>query len=104
MIHMVFMKFENGFFDPAVTAQIAAAFGELQKELPEQILSVKVRENCVSREANMDLLIQMELSGEDALDVYLAHPVHRAIGEVMNPHIVNRCSFDFHSTHRPREM
>ena len=95
MIHMVFMKFETGFFTPSVTARIAEAFEQLQAALPEQILSVEVRENCVARETNMDLLIQMELSGEDALDAYLVHPVHRAIGEVMNPHIVNRCSFDY---------
>ena len=95
MIHMVFMKFEDGFFDSTVTARIAAAFRELRDALPEQILSAEVRENCIARETNMDLLIRMELSGEDALDAYLAHPVHRAIGEVMNPHIVNRCSFDY---------
>lgn len=94
MIHMVFMKFEAGFFTPAVFQRIAGAFKSLQEALPEQILSVQVLENCVCRKENMDLLIRMELDGPDALEAYLRHPVHRGIGEEMNPHIVQRCSFD----------
>ena len=94
MIHMVFMKFEEGFFSPAVSQEITDAFHRLQAALPEKILSVQVLENCVSREGNMDLLIRMELDGADALEQYLQHPVHLEIGAVMNPHIVKRCSFD----------
>lgn len=95
MIHMVFMKFEAGFFSPAISREITDAFHRLQKALPEEILSVQVLENCIFREGNMDLLIQMELSGADALERYLQHPVHLEIGAVMNPHIVQRCSFDY---------
>lgn len=95
MIHMVFMKFEEGFFSPAISREIADAFHRLQQALPEEIVSVQVLENCVSREGNMDLLIQMELQSAQSLERYLRHPVHLEIGAVMNPHIVQRCSFDY---------
>ena len=95
MIHMVFMKFEAGFFSPAVYQKIADAFHRLQKAMPLEIRSVQVRENCISREANMDLLIQMELRDASVLEQYLHHPIHQEIGREMNPHIVQRCSFDY---------
>lgn len=95
MIHMVFMKFEAGFFSPAISREIADAFQRLQQALPEEIMSVQVQENCICREGNMDLLIQMELQSAQSLERYLRHPVHLDIGAVMNPHIVQRCSFDY---------
>ncbi len=95
MIHMVFMKFEEGFFSPAISREIADAFQRLQQALPDEIVSVQVLENCVFREGNMDLLIQMELQSAQSLERYLHHPVHLEIGAVMNPHIVQRCSFDY---------
>lgn len=95
MIHMVFMKFEEGFFSPDVFREIEDAFQCLQQTLPNEIVSVQVLENCVSREGNMDLLIQMELQNTQSMEQYLNHPVHLKIGAVMNPHIVQRCSFDY---------
>ena len=76
MRHFVSMKFEPGFFSPAVFEKIAAAFRELQQE------------------QNMDLMIEMTLRDRASLEKYLPHPIHRGIGEVMNPHVVKIASFD----------
>ena len=95
MTHMVFMKFEDGYFTGDVFSKISDAFESLAVALPEEILSVSLRKNCIPRKFNMDMLIEMKLRGEDSLSVYLEHPIHLAIGEVMNPHIVNRASFDY---------
>ena len=95
MIHMVFMKFEEGFFSEQIIEEITDAFSRLRKALPGNILDVEIKSNCIQRDANMDLLIRMELTNADSLPLYLSHPIHRNIGEKINPHIVNRCSFDY---------
>lgn len=94
MIHMVFMKFEDGFFSHEVTKEIAATFRTLCNELPDEIFEAAVLENCVERDTNMDLLIRMKLKNEKSLPLYLNHPAHVEIGKKINPHIINRCSFD----------
>lgn len=94
MTHMVFMKFEDGYFCDKVFSEISEAFNRLAAALPDDILSVSLAKNCIERDANMDMLIEMRLKGEDSLGTYLHHPIHLAIGEVMNPHIVSRASFD----------
>lgn len=95
MIHMVFMKFEEGFCSEQVIKEIADAFARLRQALPDNIRDVEIKRNCIQRDANMDLLIRMELTNADSLPLYLSHPIHRDIGEKINPHIVNRCSFDY---------
>lgn len=94
MTHMVFMKFESGYFCDSVFCEISAAFNDLAEALPDDILSVTLSKNCVERDSNMDMLIEMKLRSEAALGTYLHHPIHLAIGEVMNPHIISRASFD----------
>lgn len=95
MTHMVFMKFEEGYFSDEVFSAISDAFTALADTLPEEILSVSLKKNCVARKFNMDMLIKMKLRGEDSLGIYLKHPIHLKIGEIMDPHIVNRASFDY---------
>lgn len=94
MTHMVFMKFEPGFFSPVVAEEIAETFRTLCKELPDEIYEAVVLENCVERDTNMDLLIRMKLKNEKSLPLYLNHPAHVEIGRKINPHVINRCSFD----------
>lgn len=94
MTHYVFMKFEKGYLTPETSTKISDTFESLSKALTEEIISATVRLNCVEREANMDLMIKMELKSEKSLPIYLNHPLHVGIGREMNPHIVNRASFD----------
>ena len=94
MRHFVFMRFEKDYFDKAVFEYIEETFSRLQSVLPEEILACRVRQNCVERESNMDLMIEMELKNRQSLELYLKHPLHLAIGERMNSYITSRCSFD----------
>ena len=98
MRHFVCMKFEPGFFSPAVFEEIAAAFAALREALPEEILACTVHKNVVEREQNMDLMIEMELKDAGSLEKYLPHPLHRGIGKKMDPHIVKIASFDCDQT------
>lgn len=95
LVHMVFMKFEDGYFTPEVINEIKETYRTLQGELPNDIHTVKIIQNCIERDTNMDLLIRANLEGKDSLPIYLNHPAHVAIGKKMNPHIINRFSFDY---------
>ena len=94
MEHMVFMKLIPGAFDDAAERDYRETFAALQKALPDDILAVCVRRNCVPREQNMDVLISMTLAGEASLKTYLNHPIHRAIGQRYSDKIVSIASFD----------
>ena len=95
MTHMVFMKFETGFLNEDVVQRIGKAFDDLQEALPEEILRHRVLRNCIDRDTNLDLLIELELRGRESLAVYLHHPIHAALGALLNPHITGRYSFDY---------
>lgn len=95
MTHLVLMKYQPGFFDEACFQEISEAFSQLKAALPEEILRAQVYKNCVEREFNMDILIELELSRPESLAIYLAHPIHVAISSKMNPFITNRVSFDY---------
>lgn len=94
-MHMVFMKFEEGYFTPDVMKEIGDTYRTLCDELPNDIYTVQIIKNCIERDTNMDLLIRAQLKDENSLPIYLNHPAHIAIGKKMNPHITNRCSFDY---------
>ena len=95
MIHMVFMKLEDGFLTDAVFGEYCETFRTIAEELPEEVKRAEVFRNCVDREQNMDLLIRLELKNEASLSKYLQNPHHIAIGKKMNPHVVKIASFDY---------
>lgn len=95
MIHMVFMKLEDGFLTDAVFQEYCETFRAIASELPEDVKQAEVFRNCVDREQNMDLMIKLELNDPSALGKYLQNPHHIAIGKKMNPHVVKIASFDY---------
>ena len=94
MTHYVLMKYQPGFFDEACFQEISAAFAQLKDALPEEILQVRIYKNCIEREFNMDIMIELELSRAESLGIYLNHPIHLAISGKINPFVINRVSFD----------
>ena len=94
MRHIVMMKLEPGLFNDAAEADYRETFAALQAALPEEILAVRVCRNCVLREANMDVMVEMRLKDAESLSKYLRHPLHVAIGERYNPHVLRIASFD----------
>ena len=95
MTHLVLMKFQEGYFTDACFDEINQAFVQLKQALPAEILDANVYKNIITRNTNMDILIQLHLSRFESLDIYLNHPIHQAIGAKMNPYIITRVSFDY---------
>lgn len=93
--HYVMFTFEQDFFKKEHLKEFQEVFSQLEREIPG-VLHAEVRENCVNRPANMDLMVQMDLTGEEVLGEYLTHPAHAAMGEKYNPHVTKRVSFDYH--------
>lgn len=58
------------------------------------ICSAQVLRNCVARDANADMLVVLELTDEQALTIYLEHPLHRAFAQKTGRYVAQRVSLD----------
>ena len=94
MKHYVLMRLKEGVFDARAEEDYRQTFEALKEALPEEILSVRVRKNTVSRPQNMTVMIEMTLKNEQSLGRYLRHPLHVGIGERYNPFVEAIASFD----------
>ena len=94
MVHLVLMKFHPGKLDDSVMQTLRAGYAQIQEELKDRIVSVHLWRNCVERDQNMDLLIQLELSSLEDLKVYLNHPRHVALMQQYQTDIQSIVSFD----------
>lgn len=94
MRHIVMFRFVDGYFSELVFVHAIAVFDRLKEELPEEIRSVEVCKNCISRQGNSDLAVIMELKDETSLDRYLNHPIHLEFVKQWLPNITARASFD----------
>lgn len=97
IVHIVMLRFiseetANEGYELAKTA-----FADLKKEIAT-IEDVKIRRNCVGREGNFSVMIEMVLSDEETLDKYLKHPLHVGFAQKCMPNMNGRASFDY-----PRE-
>ena len=95
MKHFVLLKFAPAYLTAENYLEITNAFQNLKNALPEHIQNAIVHQNIVERAGNMDIMIELDLTSADSLPIYLNHPIHQAIGEKMNPHIISRVSFDY---------
>ncbi len=98
MVHLVLMKFYPGKFNENVLRTIHMGYAEIQQELKDRILSVHLWRNCIERDQNMDLMIQIDLSAPEDLQVYLRHPRHVALMQKYQSDIVSIVSFDREET------
>ncbi len=92
--HYVIFTFEKNFFTDKAYEEYCNAF-EIIKNAFDGIKEVKIHKNCVDRPANMDLMVEMDLTDESVLGQYLSYPEHVRMGEKYNPHVINRVSFDY---------
>lgn len=96
MKHLVLFRFESHFLTSDRILEAEHALDELKMALPQNILTTAVRRNCVQRDVNYDLLMELELADETSLEKYLQHPVHMRLVKEWSPHITGRVSFDFY--------
>lgn len=92
--HFVIFTFEKGFLNDGHIEEYVRAF-EIIKEAFEGVKDIHIRRNCVERPANMDLMVEMDLTGPEILPLYLNHPEHVRMGNKYNPHVTARVSFDY---------
>ncbi len=94
MIHTVMMKFQPGVWSEAILTEFCQRFAEIQAALPQEVLKADVWPNCVVRDQNADVLVQMTVRDKEALPVYLNHPLHTGLVEKYRADIVKIVSFD----------
>ncbi len=95
MRHLVLFRFEEGYFTEEQMDHGREVFAKLQEALPQEILEVHLHRNCVERDTNANICVDMHLRSEQALELYLNHPIHCALVKEWLPHITNRISFDY---------
>jgi len=93
MKHYVLLKFKPNYYNKDVLDFTKNIFYKIKDSL-DGILNVKVFNNCVERNSNMDIMIEMELKDEDVLVEYLKHELHMKFVSVVNEHLVIKVSFD----------
>jgi len=93
MTHYLLLKFEPNYFNDKLFQYIKETYLRI-KEAIENIEAVAVYKNCLDRQGNMDVMIKMDLEGEDTLNTYLEHELHKAFVKAVDEHVVLRVSFD----------
>ncbi len=94
-IHLVLLEFESDYLNEETLDEIDATYQALRSDLSEQIYQVQIYQNCLPGKGCPSIMIKLTLSSALALSVYMDHPLHRQIGEKMNPHVRSRTAFDY---------
>ncbi|MGI6143208.1 MAG: Dabb family protein [bacterium] len=93
MTHYVLLKFQPNYLNKDIFEYINNTFQRIKEQI-QNIENVNVYMNCVERDSNMDIMIEMDLADEDTLYTYLEHELHRAFVSVVDEHVVLKVSFD----------
>ena len=93
MKHYLLLKFNIGLSISESANTARELLGRLVGSV-EGFLSVRVYENCIDREDNFDLMIEMDLAGKEALYAYLEHPYHVEFVRHMKNKVAKKISFD----------
>lgn len=92
MRHYVLLKFKPEYFNDEILNYTRAVFDSIGKL--KDIEVVRVCRNCIDRDSNMDIMIEMKVSDEKALKSYLNHELHISFANTVNDHLVSKVSFD----------
>ena len=92
--HIVMIRFQKDFLTDEYFNYTTAVFHDMKEQIPG-ILSAKVRRNCIPRDGNYDVMIEMELADASILSHYLGHPLHIAFADSHKGKLVSRASFDY---------
>jgi len=63
-------------------------------EAVDGVNGVQIRYNCVARDQNMDVLVEMDIDGPGTLAAYLEHPLHQDFVRESKSFISAVVSFD----------
>ena len=93
MKHYVLLKFDPDYYSEDVFNYARKVFYDISNVL-EDVQSVKIYKNCINRDSNMDIMIEMDLKSKNALASYLEHDLHKDFVDMVDKHLVSRVSFD----------
>lgn len=91
--HYIFFRYEPGFLDDEKIAEMTEVFTHVCRDV-KGAESFTIDRNAVARASNMDVMVTIHLTGEQALSEYLQHPEHTDIARRYAPHISAMFSFD----------
>ncbi len=94
MKHYVMLKFRPGFYNEEILGYTKEIFSEIEKQILN-VKNVSVFSNCIERDANMDMMIEMDVENEETLQAYLSHELHKEFVNTTDKHVVLRVSFDY---------
>ena len=93
MKHYLILKLRESEAVPQVAAKARSVLGHLPEEL-DGVRSVLAVRNCVPREENHDLMIEMDFRDEEVLQEYLKHPRHKEFIAFAAPLVASKVTFD----------
>ena len=91
--HCVLLSFEKGF----VTGQMIEKTKEMYRTIMDGDASIhaySVHENCIDRQGNYDVLIELWLEDAEGLGRYLESEGHKRFVDYAGPHVLGKVSFD----------
>jgi hypothetical protein len=92
MKHYILLKFRDGELRPDVIATIRKILEPLHREAG--FSGVAVRANCADRDDNHDVMIEISMDSEGALDNYKRRPNHMGLINFAGPKVVSKVTFD----------
>lgn len=92
MRHYVLFKFKPRCFTEDLLNYIKDAYTEIEKL--ENIEEANVYCNCVERDLNMDIMIELKLKDKDTLKYYLESDLHKNFAKNLDDRVLTRVSFD----------
>ncbi len=95
MKHYVLLKFKKGQLSEEISVMAQQILGKLV-EAVEEIKTVTVHTNCVNRQDNYDLMVEMDLANKETLQTYLDHPYHKEFIEYVKDKVEAKVSFDYY--------
>ena len=94
MKHLVLFKFVPDYYNEDVFKETKEVFKKIEERV-EDIEYVNVYSNCVVRDCNMDLMIEIKLKSKESLGAYLNDNLHRAFASKTDNFLISRVSFDY---------
>lgn len=92
MKHYVLLKFKPDYYNEEILNYTKDVFNKIRNI--ENIEDVYVHSNCIERDSNMDIMIEMNVKNKDALIHYINHELHRDFAKTVNEILVSKVSFD----------
>lgn len=103
MKHCVLFKFKSDYYNENIFEYTKEVFDSIREKV-DGIKSVNVYRNCIVRDSNMDMMIEMELENREILALYLNDELHKAFVDRTNEHLTLRVSFDYEDNESSGEM